>query len=238
MKIISGAAVALAALGFLVLADRGAHASVVDTTYNLNLDNCSGGCLATNYGTVHISGDTTTESTTGLLVDVKITSGQFHSSNSFQTLAFDPIGTGLSVTISPTTPNFTNTGPGIYHQDGFGDFTWGIHSSLPVQGGGLAGTELIFTIKDTSGLITFGTTTSNSGPTGTLGNCPACTPIGVAFTVDLTNTVGDFTRTGVVGSTLAPAVPELSTWGMMILGFFGVGFVAYRHKNPGVLRLV
>ena len=27
------------------------------------------------------------------------------------------------------------------------------------------------------------------------------------------------------------AVPEPSTWAMMILGFLGVGFMAYRNKN-------
>ena len=29
------------------------------------------------------------------------------------------------------------------------------------------------------------------------------------------------------------AVPEPATWAMMILGFFGVGFLAYRRKNTG-----
>jgi hypothetical protein len=29
------------------------------------------------------------------------------------------------------------------------------------------------------------------------------------------------------------AVPEASTWAMMILGFFGVGFMAYRRKGAG-----
>jgi hypothetical protein len=29
------------------------------------------------------------------------------------------------------------------------------------------------------------------------------------------------------------AVPEASTWAMMILGFCGVGFVAYRRKQNG-----
>jgi hypothetical protein len=29
------------------------------------------------------------------------------------------------------------------------------------------------------------------------------------------------------------AVPEASTWAMMILGFFGVGFMAYRRKGTG-----
>jgi hypothetical protein len=33
------------------------------------------------------------------------------------------------------------------------------------------------------------------------------------------------------------AVPEPSTWAMMILGFAGVGFMAYRRKSQGALRL-
>jgi hypothetical protein len=32
-------------------------------------------------------------------------------------------------------------------------------------------------------------------------------------------------------------VPEPSTWAMMVLGFFGVGFLAYRRKNQGGVRL-
>jgi hypothetical protein len=33
------------------------------------------------------------------------------------------------------------------------------------------------------------------------------------------------------------AVPEASTWAMMMLGFFGVGILAYRRKNQGRTRL-
>jgi hypothetical protein len=40
--------------------------------------------------------------------------------------------------------------------------------------------------------------------------------------------VADFTF-----ATAAPPVPEPSTWAMMILGFAGVGFVAYRRKRGG-----
>ena len=37
---------------------------------------------------------------------------------------------------------------------------------------------------------------------------------------------------------ITTAVPEPSTWAMMILGFFGVGFLAYRRKSRGpALRL-
>jgi hypothetical protein len=33
--------------------------------------------------------------------------------------------------------------------------------------------------------------------------------------------------------TVTAAVPEPSTWAMMILGFAGVGFMAYRRRNQG-----
>jgi hypothetical protein len=34
------------------------------------------------------------------------------------------------------------------------------------------------------------------------------------------------------------AIPEPSTWAMMILGFFGIGFMAYRRKGQTAFRLV
>ena len=37
--------------------------------------------------------------------------------------------------------------------------------------------------------------------------------------------------TGSISNAVITAVPEPSTWAMMILGFFGVGFVAYRRKD-------
>ena len=37
---------------------------------------------------------------------------------------------------------------------------------------------------------------------------------------------------------VASAVPEPSTWAMMILGFAGIGFLAYRRKGQQNLRLV
>jgi len=47
------------------------------------------------------------------------------------------------------------------------------------------------------------------------------------------------TGQGTANSTIVvTAVPEPSTWAMMILGFFGVGFMAYRRKSSGkALRL-
>lgn len=39
------------------------------------------------------------------------------------------------------------------------------------------------------------------------------------------------------GGRLADPIPEPSTWAMMILGFFGIGFMAYRRKSKPALRL-
>jgi hypothetical protein len=33
------------------------------------------------------------------------------------------------------------------------------------------------------------------------------------------------------GDPVAPSVPELSTWAMLLVGFAGIGFMAHRHKN-------
>jgi hypothetical protein len=38
-------------------------------------------------------------------------------------------------------------------------------------------------------------------------------------------------------SGIASAVPEPSTWATMILGFFGLGFMAYRRKSNSAMRL-
>ena len=36
---------------------------------------------------------------------------------------------------------------------------------------------------------------------------------------------------------LTASIPEPSTWAMMLLGFLGVGFLAYRRKNQLALRV-
>jgi hypothetical protein len=47
---------------------------------------------------------------------------------------------------------------------------------------------------------------------------------------------GDGVFQTALGATTISAIPESSTWAMMILGFFGVGFVAYRRKNNHSFR--
>jgi hypothetical protein len=48
---------------------------------------------------------------------------------------------------------------------------------------------------------------------------------------------GTLYRPGDTGQLTVAAVPEASTWAMMLLGFAGVGFMAYRRKAKPALRL-
>lgn len=57
----------------------------------------------------------------------------------------------------------------------------------------------------------------------------AATPIGTANYIS-----GDGPPQVTVTITEVAAVPEPSTWAMMVLGFAGVGFMAYRRKNNKV----
>ena len=51
--------------------------------------------------------------------------------------------------------------------------------------------------------------------------------------------IGDAALTGKTPYTLqVAAVPEPSTWAMMILGFAGVGYMAYRRRKTAALNLV
>jgi hypothetical protein len=59
---------------------------------------------------------------------------------------------------------------------------------------------------------------------------------GVLFSKKITD-LPDFGFTATwTGTELTAAVPEPSTWAMMILGFAGVGFMAYRRKQNGSAR--
>jgi hypothetical protein len=51
----------------------------------------------------------------------------------------------------------------------------------------------------------------------------------------LTDGSGEVLSFDVAGPTLAAAVPEPSTWAMIILGFASIGFMAYRRKSKPAL---
>jgi hypothetical protein len=56
---------------------------------------------------------------------------------------------------------------------------------------------------------------------------------GFDFALDSQEEEGQILGRAVVGAPMVAAVPEPSTWAMMILGFVGIGFVVYRRKQNG-----
>jgi hypothetical protein len=61
----------------------------------------------------------------------------------------------------------------------------------------------------------------------------SATPFGTfSHGMDMTGSIGtDMTGGNGPDTPLMPAVPEPSTWIMMVLGFAGLGFMAYRRRN-------
>ena len=101
------------------------------------------------------------------------------------------------------------------------------------------GVETLFGLSSTALTLTLNDESPSSSPYS------HAVPLGfnyVAIVFQYLTTQTTFNLSGYTGiSNLrfysVGAVPEPSTWAMMILGFFGVGFMAYRRKGQAALRL-
>jgi len=183
-------------------------------------------CGTGPYGTV-----TATDVAGGLQIDVELApTVTFHTNQNANqhALAFDLLG-NPTISVSPLPSGFslvsTAAGsiaaPPLTSGGANPEFEYAINFS------GSSGTvsSLIFTIAGlTTASLESQTYNCTEGCSGTKN---------LFFAVDISNVDGTNTLTGNVGATFSPAVPEPSTWAMMILGFFGVGFMAYRRKNQG-----
>jgi hypothetical protein len=190
------------------------QASVV--TSNLDIFSSTAGIAptGTDLGLVTI-----TDITGGVSVDVTLLNGaSFVDTGGHTSFAFN-----LDTTASPSsiTTGFTALSLTLspFPDPAFGNFTNGITCSGCGTGGSppnLTG-PLDFTVV--------GVTTADFVNNGS----------GFIFAADV---IGPSGGTGAVaGDPLVAGVPEPSTWAMMALGFIGVGFMAYRRKNHGRLRL-
>ena len=127
------------------------------------------------------------------------------------TLSADQFGTPLGVN-NPTGPVTVMIGTNGAGQITSWSISEGYFASYPVNPGDNP-------LEDFFARYTV--TTTNSGDS-------------VALAVD--SDAGDApagytTGTGSFGATAVAAVPEPSTWAMMIVGFLGLGFMAYRRRN-------
>jgi hypothetical protein len=193
----------------------------------------SGGCgTATDFGTV-----TLTQSGTSVLFDVVLTSGNrfvetgaggdslFVFNDSLSGSAI----TNISATLNGTTVAITGGLTGLTNQspimaDGTGTFTAAVQCTLSssCNGGSTPNiNDLHFTVTN-----------------ATLAGLETANALGNIFVADIL--CGQTGCTGLTGpvDVHVGAVPEPSTWAMMILGFVGVGFMAYRRRGQASFRLV
>jgi hypothetical protein len=214
------------------------------SVYNLNIfDSSSMGCPAGGCGTVTVT-DTTIAGTETLDFVVNLASGvSFHASPSNHVSTNTSPVFWLSLSGSPTFTSLTTYPAGAPYS--YSNVNTG--SFVPSPGGNFPGpynydvnctTTASGNICGSSGTHPLHFSASSSGALGI--NSPnghgSFSADQIAFVADLSYTNGDVTKTGLVASSIS-SVPEPSTWAMMILGFFGVGFMAYRRKSQMSLRL-
>jgi hypothetical protein len=203
------------AAGLLSLSQQ-ANASVYTASLN---ETQVGGFGSGPYGSV-----TVTDISGGVDVLVKLASGfnfvdtgNSHTSFAFQLAAGSPLGT-IAIIQPAGSPTYATvaTAP----DSPYGTFTEGL-SCTPLCGSGASNPTpppLEFTLEGAG--ISTASFVGNSG--GTF----------FAADVSLSGT------TGAIGaSSLVAGVPEMSTWAMMVLGFCGLGFMAYRNRGAA-LRIV
>jgi hypothetical protein len=221
VRIFTVAALVIAGASF-----GGYSSARADLVYNLNIDHCTGGCgpAGTNFGTVTLSDDTGANAGKLLVTVQLLGTATFNDSNAFDAFVFN---FGVAKTFSNlSNAAFVYTTATKNPFDGFGTFLQGFDYSGPqnVQ-------KFTFDVDATTlATVSVGLSTGN----GTH----------VPFAIDVCSAISSgncpsapLASTGPIGATIAPPVPEASTWAMMILGFFGVGFMAYRRKGQVALRL-
>jgi PEP-CTERM motif len=213
MRVSSSAMVALTALGFLsaLAFTSPAQADV----FNLTSDHCSGtgGCGPAPFGTV-----TLTQNGSNVDVTVDLANGYNWAktgSVDFQEFKFNGTGVALGdITVNQTFAGQTLAGQtGTFNGDGTGSFIFGI--ACTTCGGGNLGitSDIVFHVAN-----------------ATIADLTAANANGNIFVADIFGSATG--NTGPVDVTFgAPPVPEPSTWAMLIIGFAGVGFMAYRRKS-------
>jgi hypothetical protein len=204
---------------FTVLASASANASVY------TMDIACVACGAGPYGTV-----TATDVAGGLQIDVELApTVTFHrnQNGNQHAIAFDLVGNPTISLVNPLPSGFslvsTSAGSIIAppFSSGAGNSTF--EYAIDYSGNSGLVSSLIFQL---AGLTT-------ASLQSQVYNCDTiCVGTkNIFFALDISNIDGTSTLTGNVAATLTPAVPEPATWAMMILGFAGVGFMAYRRRK-------
>ena len=109
---------------------------------------------------------------------------------------------------------------GTFNGDGTGPFSFGISCTTCGDGALGISSNLVFSVAN-----------------ATIADVTAGNPINI-FVADVFSSQTGNTGPVDVSTGNTGAVPEPSTWAMMILGFAGIGFIAYRRKSKPAFRFV
>ena len=214
-------ATAATALALLVAAPASATILLVD----LNIDGASGGLgVPSPYGQVSVNdAGGTLAFTVTLFDDLRFRDAQ--DSNHFS-FAFN-LG-GLSANIGSITDNgagtFTALSPGPFNQSPFGSFQYALECNTGcVPGYDPAGSSQLNFVVTGAGALTVGNLTPTTS--ATYGN--------ILFAADVV--AGPNGNTGFTGNIGGGGggggVPEPATWGLMLLGFGGMGAMLRNRRR-------
>lgn len=199
--------------------------------------------MSSNYGksTISFGGDNNRDSAPSTIVSAPVTNinipniTSLHNDVTIGTLTWtnnattgatsDPIGFTYTFVL-----NFTSPSPGANDSEAFTlSFTQPANPPGDVVTGltiasGLAGL----------GPLTFGGITVSDIHFSLAGNIASGESLANGVWKNPENNIS----TLILTADFAPAVPEASTWAMMILGFASIGLLAYRRRSESSLRLV
>jgi hypothetical protein len=227
----------LATAGLLALSAAPASAEIIRFGV-FTSDHCTGTCAGNTNGPAQTSFATVqvTDNEAGTLsFDFTLLNGNLLANGGQDVVfGFNLIGnpeitySGLNTTLF-TVPGGSGAGgltqnAGSLKANGLGNFEYGVDGTWSGASVVVTGSDLSFSITG-AGLDWTDLAQLSSNGTAIFGLDIFSGTNGKTGMVDFT---GNLTVTPVV-----VGVPEASTWAMMLLGFAGVGFMAYRRKGQG-----
>jgi hypothetical protein len=208
-----------------------AHASTITQTAAIPFQELPLGGLVASFGSFN-SFDTTLGTLTDVVVTLsgtaQVSGSFFNTSSASQTFTFAPVTTAR---ISGPTPLINDFGGGTFHE-------LDIHG--PVQSFTIAGNATsAFSLASATNSKTATYTNSTDLLAFESGNFNIGLVVGLfgvisgSILIDSTavQSDGDSISIAYDFSPVTPAVPEPSTWAMMLLGFAGIGYMAYRRNS-------
>lgn len=110
-----------------------------------------------------------------------------------------------------------------------------LHPGYPFSNvGGITGDTMISSVQDLLG-VTLSTFSFDVYEASTINPIVISNLVNSSAGPDVTGIVSGPSGNAVIVGSLPSTVPEPSTWSMMIFGFAGLGFMAYRRRNTAML---